>query len=220
MNPLRFSVLFAAVTLLATSLVYAQTTTERPKLRVYGEVAYGAGMHLFTGRLEDARAARVDSGFSNNRFGNAFAASFFVVPSRTPNFGFGMSMKGTFGAPAERASDKAQFFFNGYSVNVAAKWFPFSERFNEGWLVRGQVGFGQFLQKMRLPNRNVYEHQYAIGNSYLLGVGYAIPVGRSDRAIIIEGQLEYNSRQGDQTGVGEKLNFSYGQVSLNVGYSF
>jgi len=113
MNPFRLSVLFAAVTLLATSLVYAQTNTERPKLRVYGEVAYGAGMHLFTGRLEDARAARVDSGFSNNRFGNAFAASFFVVPSRTPNFGFGMSMKGTFGAPAERASDKAQFFFNG-----------------------------------------------------------------------------------------------------------
>jgi hypothetical protein len=221
MNTRIVLVLLASMFLLNVATISAQDAgRERPKLRVYGEASYGAGLHLFSGRLQRDFDARVDSGFTDNRFGNVFSAGFFVVPERTPNFGFGFAMKGTFGAPAERKADKAQFFFNGYSVNVAAKWFPFEKQFNKGWLLRGQLGFGQFLQKTRLPKQNIYEHQYAIGSSALIGTGYAFPVGKSDRAIIVEAQLEYNSRQGDQTRVGEKLNFTYGQASLNIGYSF
>jgi hypothetical protein len=204
----------------STTLSAQQASSDRPKLRVYGEVSYGAGVHLFTGRTQRDFDARVDTGFAGNRFGNSFAFAFFAVPERTPNFGFGFGAKGTFGAPDERKADKAQFFFNGYSISAMAKWFPFEKQFNKGWLLRGQLGFGQFLQKMRLPAKNVYDHQYGIGNSALIGTGYAFPIGKRDRAIIVEAQLEYNSRQGDQTRVGEKLNFTYGQASLNVGYSF
>jgi hypothetical protein len=197
----------------------AQSAAPAP-WRVYAEVSGGVGLTYFSGQLEDQRQAREQQGFTDNRFGSNIATFFYFTHERVRGLGLGFGGKGTFGAGSPRSSDEARFFFNGYHFGLAAKYFPISQVFNRGFYVSGQLGFGQFTQKLSIPSIKTYEHQYGIGPTGHIGLGYAVPVGPSGAAFTFSVAYEASSRRGDIDGVGDNQTFTSSQASIMVGFSF
>lgn len=191
----------------------AQTT----KTPVYGAIALGYGNTFFSGTLGEKETLNDGRGFGRNQ-GFTISTFFYVAPSKWKGLGIGSGIKGFTSTP-NNGGDNETYFFNYYHVGVGAKYYPFSKTFNRGFAVKSSFGMGQMTEKMRYNNTKTYEHQFAIGTTLLVGVGYAIPIGGS-KAFTIELEGETSNRRGDVTGIGEDQPFRNKHVSLNVGISF
>ncbi|MEO1217265.1 MAG: hypothetical protein AAFY45_27305 [Bacteroidota bacterium] len=209
------SKLLCVIILFATSNVFAQSE----KLPIYGHVAIGYGNTFFYGTLAEKETINDGRGFGRNQ-GNTLSTFFYVSPEKWNGLGIGSGVKGFFATPNNGGNNET-YLFNYYHVGVGLKYHPFSNQFNKGFYTKVNFGFGQMTEKMRYNDENRYEHQFAIGTTILGGLGYAFPIGKSQKAAInIDLEAEYSSRRGDVTGLGEDQQFQNSHISINFGLSF
>ncbi len=203
------------VCLLSSSNLFAQSE----KLPIYGHLAIGYGNTFFYGSLAEKETINDGRGFGRNQ-GNTLSTFFYVAPKKWKGLGIGSGVKGFFATP-NNGGDNETYLFNYYHVGIGLKYHLFSQQFNKGFYTKANIGFGQMTEKTRFNKQSRYEHQFAIGTTLLGGIGYAFPVGRSkSTAVNIDLEVEYSSRSGDVTGLGEGQEFQNSHVSINFGLSF
>jgi hypothetical protein len=193
-------------------------TTESEKIPVYGTISIGYGNTFFSGRLAEKETINDSRGYGRNQ-GNTLMTWFYVAPQRWKGLGIGTGLKGFFATPNNGGNDET-YLFNYYHVGLGAKYYPFSRVFNRGFSLRSNFGIGQMTEKTKFNATQTYEHQFAIGRTVLLGVGYSIPVFKKKAALNIDFDYENSSRRGDVTGLGENQSFRNSHVSLNIGLGF
>lgn len=187
-----------------------------PKLPVYGELGLGFGKTLFRGDTED-KLSRALGGRFRGGTGINLSTGFCVAPAGWRGLGVGARVKGTFGTPVRRADGPDEYIFNYYTVALTAKYYV-GRTFNQGLYGRGSFGFGQFTAKRLDEAVRSYTHQYAIGSSALLGVGYTLR-RPSGLGLSLEAEYDLSSRSGTVDGVGD-VGFGSGQIGVNVLVSF
>jgi hypothetical protein len=206
--------LTGAIALLFGHLTFAQDAIVSNKPRVYGEVGMGFGQTLFGSGTKGKLTRALGGGFDAGTGGNLMLG-FYVAPQTWRGLGIGGRVKGTFGSGV--AGDFGDsYIFNYYAVSATAKYFA-GGTFNKGLYGRASLGFGQFTSKRQNEETNLYIHQYAIGNTLALGVGYAIPFGKQSLGFEVE--WETSNRNGTVNGQGE-VSFRSGQIGGNVILSF
>jgi hypothetical protein len=143
---------------------------------------------------------------------------FYLAPEKWKGLGIGSRIKGTFGTSVAGENDSDQYIFNYYNLSVSAKYYPFSRTYNRGFYGRGSLGFGQFTAKRLNETTYQYVHQYGIGSTQLLGIGYSIPLKKT--SLSFEAEFEHSSRNGTVNGVGDGVVFRSGQLGFNTYLTF
>lgn len=208
MNILKcfFVLLFTTV---SASHISAQKTP------VHAEFGLGWGQTILPNKTQDLLAIALGSTFEAG-IGNNLHTAFYVAPDSWKGLGIGSRIKGTFGT-SKKGANGDDFIFNYYNLSISAKYFPFSKTFNKGVYARGSFGFGQFTSKSVNETSKQYLHQYAIGSTATLSLGYALKLKR--HSIGIEAEYENSSRNGTINGLGE-ARFTSGQLGGNIYLTF
>ena len=189
------------------------------KLPIYGHVSIGYGNTFFYGSLSDKETLNDSRGFGRNQ-GNTLSTFFFVAPENWKGLGLGSGVKGFFATPNNGGNNET-YLYNYYHVGVGLKYHPFSSQFNKGFYTKANFGIGQMTEKTKYNNENRYEHQFALGTTYLGALGYAFPIGKNKKvALNIDLEAEYSSRKGDVTDLGEDQLFQNSHISINFCVSF
>ena len=103
---------------------------------------------------------------------------------------------------------------------LAAKYFPFDKDAKKGLYLQGDFFFvTQFTQKYRNTSKLEFNHQFAIGNGFALGLGYDFPVGKGRTMLTFGLEYEMDSRQGEVTGIGDKV-FKSSNLGILTGIKF
>ncbi len=191
--------------------------SQSEKRPVYAEVGIGFGQTLFFGDIQDELAASLGGDF-DPQIGNNLSMGFYLSPEKWKGFGIGSRIHGTFGTPIKGKNTTDEFVFNYYNLSIASKYYFVSREFNKGFYINGSVGFGQMTAKRLNENAQDYSHQYAIGTSFMGGLGYTYPFKKS--ALGLEVQFEYANRNGTVTGRKDGVGFTSGQIGANLIWSF
>jgi hypothetical protein len=77
---------------------------------------------------------------------------------------------------------------------------------------RAGIGFGQFTAKRFNEANKTYLHQYVIGSTPSICMGYTLPLKKS--SLSIEAEFERSSRNGTINNVGD-TQFTSGQLDAN-----
>jgi hypothetical protein len=191
---------------------------ESKRIPIYGEFGVGVGQTLFLGdiRTKLSQAIRANN-FAPN-VGSNIALGFYAAPDNWSGFGLGARAK-IFAASPSNGTEGERYFFNYYHAGLSGKWYALSQRFNEGAYIRGAWGFGQLTAKRdNSPAKEEYLHQFAVGNTFLGGLGWTFPVGAV--GISIEAEFETSLRNGTITNIGDGQLFQSGQIGLHCVISF
>lgn len=196
-----------------TANTYAQSMK---KNNVYGEIGLGAGQTLFfkgiRQNLDRALGGTFEPGIGNN-----LMMAFYVAPERLKGLGVGTRIKGTFGTSVKGENDDDRYIFNYYNLSASLKYYFVSRQFNKGVYTRASLGFGQFTSKRVNDDSKRYTHQYAIGSTTSIGVGYTISLKTT--TVSFESEFESSSRNGTIDGVGDAT-FRSGQLGANIVLTF
>ncbi len=209
------SLVLAAVGLLPAVAPAARAQQPDTKRPVYAEVGLGFNKTLY---FADTRAqlAKALGGSAAPGSGNNILAGFYVAPAGWRGLGLGSRISGSFGAPV--AGDFGDdYIFNYYNLAVAAKYYALSRSFGRGLYVRGSVGFGQLTTKRFDEETKFYRHQYALGSSFMGGLGYTVPL--RGWSLGLEAEAELATRSGTVDGLGSQT-FRSGQLGLNLVVGF
>lgn len=198
------------------SFLFAQNQMqEEEKHCIFGEIGMGLGQTLFFNNME-TKLQNAYGGAFNPNLGNNLMMGFYYAPKKWKGLGLGSRIKGTFGTSV-LGDFGDSYIFNYYNLAATFKYFFSHKTFNKGYYLRGSVGFGQFTSKRVNEKINLYKHQYAIGASYMLGLGYTLPFKRT--ALSIEAEFDYSSRNGTIDNIGD-ARFQSGQIGGNIIFSF
>lgn len=217
-TPQQFLVIRLALIFTLAALSYRAQGQTEPMQTVYGEVGVGFGRTLFFGDIrQQLRAAIGADDFTPNAGGN-FLVAFYVAPAKWRGLGVGFRAK-LFGAGGAAGPSGEEYFFNYYHTGPSAKYYPFSRAFNRGFYVRASYGFGQLTAKRDdQDNARTYRHQFAVGGTWLGGMGYSFPLKKY--SLSIEAEAERARRNGTISGVGDDQAFESGQIGANVVLTF
>ncbi len=112
-----------------------------------------------------------------------------------------------------------EMFFNFWGAAITAKVFPFSREAKTGLFVMTDYYFvSQFTQKYRNESQKEYNHQFAIGNAFVAGLGYDFMLNNGN-GIVLSAEYEAAWRQGEVTGIGE-TNFRNSNLAFQIGLRF
>ena len=174
----------------------------------YAEFRGGYGISIFGKGLKE----KYDAGnFSTSGGGLATLAAYHKF-KKINYLVLGLKYKSLGAGPA--SNDKGEeMFFNYWGAALAAKYFPFDKDAKKGLYLQGDFFFiTQFTQKYRNTSKLEFNHQFAIGNGFALGLGYDFPIGKGRTMLTFGLEYEMDSRQGEVTGIGDKT-----FKSLNLG---
>lgn len=211
----------AALIWFSSPVAHAQTDdataqkSTNTRFPVYAEIGLGFGQTLFFGRMKEKLMQSYGGSFDPGT-GNNLMMGFYIAPENWKGLGVGSRIKGTFGTSVEGTNGDS-YIFNYYNLAVSAKYYGFSREFNKGWYGRASFGFGQFTTKRVNEAVNVYKHQYAIGTSTMLGIGYTLRFAKI--AWSFEAEFDYSNRSGTIDGQGDTT-FQSGQIGGNLILSF
>lgn len=212
------SLVFGLTAAFTPTTVWAQDAEPTPgKLPVYGNISIGYGNTFFSGTLGEKETINDGRGYGRNQ-GNTLTTWFYAAPTRWKGLGVGTGIKGFFATP-NNGDNNETYLFNYYHVGVGAKYYLLTRTFNKGLALKSSFGIGQMTEKTKFNNTRTYQHQFAVGTTLLVGVGYSIPVFKRS-ALNIDFDYETSNRRGDVTGIGEDQPFKNSHVSLNVGLGF
>ncbi len=195
--------------------VFFLPTLIAQKTPVYAEVGLGWGQTILPGETKTLLASALGGTFDAG-IGNNLHTAFYIAPDSWGGLGLGSRIKGTFGT-SQKGANGDDYIFNYYNLAFSAKYFPFSKSFNQGLYARGGFGFGQFTSKRVNEAAKLYRHQYAIGTTATLSLGYTYKLKRN--SIGLEAEYETSSRNGTINEVGEAT-FRSGQLGGNIYITF
>ncbi len=204
----------ALLTLLALiGILTARAQNEKPAF-TYGEFKAGYGITQFGKGLEAAYEA---GNFSTSGGGVATLAVYRKF-SWANHFNAGLKFK-SLGAGPSQGNNGEEMFFNFWGAAITAKIFPFNREAKTGLFIMTDYYFvSQFTQKYRNESQKEYNHQFAIGNAFVAGLGYDF-VLKNGNGIVLSAEYEAASRQGEVTGIGE-TNFRNSNLALQIGLRF
>jgi hypothetical protein len=195
--------------------LHAQETKRIP---VYGEFGFGYGQTLFFDDVRTKLSQSIQAGDFTPNTGFNTVLAFYVAPEEWRGFGLGARAK-VFAATPANGTQNERYFFNYYHAGFSGKWYALSQKFNEGAYLRGVLGFGQLTAKRdNSPAKQEFLHQFAVGSTFLGGLGWTFSVGSV--GVSIEAEFETSLRNGTVTGVGDNQLFRSGQIGLNCLISF
>ncbi|GAA3931952.1 hypothetical protein [Hymenobacter algoricola] len=209
MKNLLFTAALAVILLGHAATATAQKAES--KIPVYAEIGLGLNKTLYFGDTR-AKLNQALGGSAKPGTGNNILAGFYVAPQKWRGLGVGSRISGSFGAPVE-GDFGDDYIFNCYNLALAAKYYVLSREFGRGLYVRGSAGFGQLTTKRFDEETNFYRHQYALGTSFMGGIGYTVPL--KGFSLGLETEFETASRSGTVDGLGDTT-FRSGQVGVNV----
>lgn len=191
---------------LALSLAAQGPGTSSPRAIGGGDTAYTfveIGLGYGVVQFGDGLETRADAGGFGSPGGGLFSIGVFRKFAWLPNAALGMRYKNSGGSPTS-GNGGDEMFFNYWLTSFAARWYPFDAQARRGVYLQPEYVFvTQFTQKYRNEARQVYDHQFAIGSGATVGLGYTYPVGKRSAAIELGLEVDFVSRQGEVTDVGE-----------------
>ncbi|MEM6348561.1 MAG: hypothetical protein AAF927_32055 [Bacteroidota bacterium] len=209
---MRFSLLFISIFCFTTLSLSAQ----QAKKPVFGEVGLGFGQALFIGDMQTQLTNALGGSFEPS-IGNNLMMGYYLAPAKWRGLGIGTRIHGTFGTPVS-GTQSSQYVFNYYNLALTAKYYPFSQTFNQGFYLRASAGFGQMTVKRLNESSLDYVHQYAIGSSLTANLGYTFAF--ETFGLGLEAHYEYANRNGTVSGEGDGVRFISGQLGANLILSF
>ncbi|MFM8913464.1 MAG: hypothetical protein ACKOE6_11210 [Flammeovirgaceae bacterium] len=208
MNKLKLILFF-----LFTATCVSAQTAKRDTSFTYAEIRFGYGVSSFGSGLTEAYEA---GNFSTSAGVLATLAAYHKF-KRVNHLVFGFKFK-SLGAAPSNGDNGQQMFFNYWGAAVTTKYFPLTKSANRGLFLQADFFFvTQFTQKYRTTSALQFNHQFAIGNGFAIGMGYELPLKRN--AITFGIEYESDTRRGEVTGVGDKT-FQSSNLGFLVGYRF
>lgn len=205
------TIIFWIGCLLGTSSLQAQSSE---KGFTYGEFKSGYGITQFGSGL----AARYEAGNFSRSGGGLTTLAAYRKFEALNNLHFGLKFKALAAGPAQGDAGQ-EMFFNFWSVAVATKYFPFQADAKKGLFVSGDYNFvTQFTQKYRNTAALQFDHQFAIGSSLTLGLGYHFPL-KNRYALVTSVEYDWAVRQGEVQGIGD-VQFRNRHLAFQVGFLF
>ncbi len=180
----------------------------------YGEFKAGYGVTQFSAGLSERFK---DGNFSSSGGGLASIAAYRKF-EMINHLHFGLKFKGLGAAPST-GDNEEEMFFNFWGTAISAKYFPFNKSAVKGIYVQGDYNFiTQFTQKYRTTSDLEFEHQFAIGDSFTLGLGYQYPL-KNGFGLIASVEYDWATRNGEVQGVGEQR-FQNSNLAFQIGIIF
>lgn len=181
----------------------------------YAEFRGGYGISIFGDGLKEKYKA---GNFSTSGGGLASLAAFHKF-KKINYWNFGLKYNSLGAAPA-KGDNGDEMFFNYWGAAVATKYFPFKKTARQGFYLQGDYFFiTQFTQKYRNTANLKFDHQFAIGSGFALGLGYDLPLKNQKTMLTMGVEYELDRRQGEVTGVGNK-SFTSSNLGVLVGIKF
>jgi hypothetical protein len=132
---------------------------------------------------------------------------------------FGIKFKALGASPA-KGDNGQEMFFNYWGSAISAKYFPFDREAKKGIYLQTDYFFiTQFTQKYRTTANRNFDHQFAIGNGFAVGLGYDLPIGKERSMLTIGIEYEADTRTGEVTGIGDKT-FKSSNFGILTGIKF
>lgn len=202
----------------ATSSVLAQKdTTISVNISAgftYGEFKTGYGLTQFSSGLND----RFERGNFGNSGGGLSSVAAYRKFKKVNHLHLGLKFKALGAAPSE-GDNGEEMFFNFWGVGFSTKYFPFHKATSQGIYLQGDYNFvSQFTQKFRKNQAQEFDHQFGIGSSFTLGLGYQYPL-KKRYALIASVEYDCASRQGEVNGIGD-VQFRNSNLGLQIGLIF
>lgn len=180
----------------------------------YGEFKAGYGITQFSSGLNE----RFESVNFSTSGGGLFSVAAYRKFEKVNHLHLGLKFK-ALGAAPSLGDNYNELFFNFWGASVSAKYFPFSKSAAQGIYLLGDYNFvTQFTQKYRNTNALEFDHQFAIGTSFTMGIGYQFPL-TNGYAIVASMEYDWASRQGEVTGIGDVL-FKNSNLGFQIGITF
>jgi hypothetical protein len=206
-----------AITLLllsgATALL-AQTKQNNISF-TYAEFRVGYGTNTFGSGLKE----KYDAGNFSSSGGGLASLSAYRKFKKINYLNFGIKFKGLGASPA-KGDNGQEMFFNYWGSAISAKYFPFDRDAKKGIYLQADYFFiTQFTQKYRTTANLNFDHQFAIGNGFAVGLGYDLPIGKERTMLTIGIEYEADTRTGEVTGIGDKT-FKSSNFGILAGIKF
>jgi len=180
----------------------------------YGEFKAGYGITQFSSGLE----ARFENGNFSTSGGGLYSISAYRKFQKVNHLHFGLKFKALGAAPSQGDNDE-EMFFNFWGAAISTKYFPFSKSGSQGVYLQGDYNFvSQFTQKYRNTETLDFDHQFAIGSSFTLGLGYQYALNKR-YALVASVEYDWAFRQGEVQGIGD-VQFRNGNIGFQLGLIF
>jgi hypothetical protein len=208
------NIILFTVLLFGQNSLFAQTKKENTSFTI-AEFRGGYGVNLFGNGLKEKYNA---GNFSSSGGGLASLAAYHKF-KKINYLNFGIKYKSLGASPAQ-GDNGEELFFNYWGAAITAKYFPFDRDAKKGIYLQGDFFFvSQFTQKYRKTTNKEFNHQFAIGNGLVFGLGYDFPIGNGQTMLTIGLEYETNSRTGEVAGIGDK-NFKSSNFGIMTGIKF
>jgi hypothetical protein len=180
----------------------------------YGEFKIGYGVTQFSTGLSE----RFENGNFSTSGGSLASIAAYRKFNKINYVHFGLKFKG-FGASPSNGDNGEEMFFNFWGTSISLKYFPFNKSAVRGVYLLGDYNFAtQFTQKYRKTSDLEFEHQFAVGNSFTLGLGYQYPL-KNGFGLVASVEYDWATRNGEVQGVGDQQ-FQNSNVAFQVGFIF
>ncbi len=215
---MKTSILFFAILALFTGTVFSQNqkivSHDTPQGLTYGEFKAGYGINQFYSGLEE----RFNNGNFSASGGGLYSIAAYRKFEKIDHFHFGLKFMALGAAPSSGDNDE-EMFFNFWGAAISTKYFAFSKSATEGFYIQGDYNFvSQFTQKYRNTDALDFDHQFAIGSSFALGLGYQYTL-KKRYALLASVEYDWASRQGEVNNVGD-VQFTNSSIGFQLGLIF
>ncbi len=195
---------------------FTQTQTqEEPTSFTYAEFRGGYGVTIFGSGLKE----KYDAGNFGTSGGGLASLAAYHKFKKINHFNFGLKYK-SLGAGPSTGDNGNEMFFNYWGAALTTKFFPFDKMGKKGLYLQGDYFFiTQFTQKYRNTAKLTFDHQFAIGSGFAVGVGYDMPLKNRKTMLTIGVEYETDRRQGEVAGIGDKV-FKSSNLGIMTGIKF
>lgn len=178
--------------------------------RTFANFSVGWGTTQFMENLNE----RFEQGGFSSSTGQFFAIEVYHKFNKLNYVAFGLKAK-VYGASPSTNDQGEEMFFNFHSEGLSVRYYPFDKEAKKSLFIQTDFMTSQFTQKYRDVDRKIYDHQFAVGNSFLTKLGYGFPI-KKNYALTLGIEYEYSVRQGEKQGIGE-IRFRNGNLGLSAG---
>jgi hypothetical protein len=190
-------------------------SNEAPISFTYAEFRGGYGISTFGEGLKE----QYEQGNYGTSGGGLASLAAYHKFKKLNSFNFGLKFKSLGAAPA-KGDNGNELFFNYWGAAATVKYFPFDKMAKKGVYLQGDYFFvTQFTQKYRNVAKLEYNHQFAIGTGFGLGLGYDLPLKNKKSMLTFGVEFQTDRRVGEVTGIGKKT-FRSSSIGIMTGIKF